>query len=231
MLNTTPLTVEDANKLDQVSAKDREYYFQRISSLGDFFMLNHSFGSQAFEHEISSPDLQWVPYNKSKKWSNRYGLSLTSLDGGITGEIDLNSVMEWNKKNGTHYNEMSFRTKTPYWRHFHSVTSQLGPLEPSLGRSHLIRLAEGGIFPPHRDNYGESDRTFRLISFFQCTPDSLHMTLDDRKVAFNPNCLYFMNTRKVHSVVSFDPNATLLVLNVELNPLTMNHIIQNVLEK
>ena len=53
---------------------------------------------------------EWKRYNPRKDIP-RYGLSVTSLDGSLNG-IDLDSIAEYNKENGTSYNESSFKTFT-----------------------------------------------------------------------------------------------------------------------
>ena len=171
---------------------------------------------------------KWVFYNSSKPGYKRYGLSLFSLDGGTSGDIDLNSILEYNKKNQTHYTELSFRVPTCYWKEFSSLSKPLKGIEKSLGRSHLIRLDNGGFFPPHRDLGMD---VFRLIAFFNSKPDTLTFLLDDQKVHFFTNRLYFFNARRTHSLFSFKDNAIILVLNVEYNKDSMNFVIKNLLDK
>ncbi len=209
----------------------REYYYNRISSLGKFYRLTTTFDDNQFRNEINDEKLKWIKYNKSKPWSHRYGLSLISLDGKTDGEIDLNSILEWNRTHNTNFNERSFQTPTPYWNHFQSISSQLSELQKHLGRSHLLRLDEAGIFPPHRDNYKQDDLTFRLLAFFNCSSSSLHLNIDGTNAHFSTNSLYFLDTRLIHSVVSFQSNAMLLILNVELNSQTVNYVIEHTVEK
>lgn len=216
------------NKTPDPSHSTKEYLYNHISSLGSFFSLSISFDSLDFNSELKSENIQWVKYNKNKTWSRRYGLSLYSLNGETSGEIDLNSILEWNRSHGTQYNELSFRQPTKYWKHFHSISSQLENLQDHLGRSHLLKLDEGGMFPPHRDNYREGDFAFRLLSFFNCSPSALHLNLDGQYIKFQSNKLYFLNTRLTHSLVSFQPEAIILILNVELNKQTVQYILENI---
>src|SRR5210317_309022 len=53
----------------------------------------------------------WVKYNPRKD-VNRWGLSVTSLDGGLSGVPDLDSLLEYNKENGTSYTEKDFDKPT-----------------------------------------------------------------------------------------------------------------------
>lgn len=208
-----------------------EYLFSHLSSLGDFYPLTTEFDSFKFQDELSSNSFDWVRYNKSKSWSFRYGLSLFSLDGSIDGAIDLNSVREWNKKHDMKLTEMSFRAPTPIWSHFQSISDKFNEIESHLGRSHLLRLDEGGIFPPHRDSYKGIDPCFRLIAFFNTSPEILHLVVDSKICHFSTNRVYFLNTRKIHSVVSFAPGGILLVLNVDLNPTTTEYVVDRVLQR
>lgn len=206
--------------------EDRESLLQRLelTSFGNFIKLNLKIDRDSFLSKISDSSVEWVPYNKTKTWSHRYGLSLFSLDGGTSGEIDLNSVREWNMAHGTNYQEMSFRAPTRYWNHFNSVFSILKPIEDFLGRSHILRLDEGGIFPPHRDNFSRRDQTFRLISFINCLPNNLHFIVDGQLQHFQEYHFYFLNTRLVHSLVSFNPHSYVLVFNVALNEHTVDFV-------
>ena len=55
--------------------------------------------------------LNWVPYNPREK-IERYGCSITSLDGNDSGIPDLDSVLEYNFENATTYEEKDFRVQT-----------------------------------------------------------------------------------------------------------------------
>lgn len=191
-------------------------YYHRLASLGDIYELNVHLEPRLFSHQLEQLNPKWVPYNRSKTWSNRYGISLFSLNGETSGEIDLNSVREWNETHGTRYNELSFKTPTEYWKSLSVFSEAFKDVEKFIGRSHLLKLNKGGIFPPHRDNYRESDRSFRLISLLNESPKSMHLIVDDKLARLRPYYLYFLNTRKVHSVVSFEEDTYLLVMNMEL---------------
>lgn len=68
------------------------------SDIGDCCELNlESLQLQDFEND-------WKQYNPRKPIA-RWGLSLTSLDGGMTGNPDLDSLFEFNRLNGTKYGE------------------------------------------------------------------------------------------------------------------------------
>tara|TARA_B100000609_G_scaffold199693_1_gene206843 strand:+ start:23169 stop:23822 length:654 start_codon:yes stop_codon:yes gene_type:complete len=209
---------------------ENEYYFQKISSLGDFYSLNICFNVDDFKSELMSCSPDWQPYNSNKSWSHRYAISLFSIDGSSDGRMALNSIREWNIENNTNYSELDFNIQTKYWKNLTSLSDKFSRISDSICRSHLLRLDEGGIFPPHRDSYGRDESTFRLISFFECGPDTLHLTVDNRLVQFIPNRCYFLNTRKIHSVVSFAPNSYIMVLNIRLSNESVGFVLKNLSE-
>lgn len=159
---------------------------------------------------------QWVKYNPRKN-IDRYGLSLTSLDGGMSGYPDLDSLLEYYRQTGESLPEMSFKEKTPLFY-------DLGQREQdflnniSLGRSHFLKLNSGGFFPPHRDSghlYGEHLNCFRIISCLQnCDSKQFVWLQDGVQFKLRPNRLYVINTLKIHSVFSFVDDCIILVLNV-----------------
>ncbi len=187
-----------------------EPFYEKLVSLGDFFQTNLKINAIDFQKELSQIDDQWRTYNKHKPLYKREGLSLFSLDGDTSGEIDLNSLYQYYLETGIDYEESSFKTPTPNWFHLKSLSEPLKKLEPSLCRSHLIRFKRGGFFPPHRD----LGVTFRLISFLNNDPDRLHFFVDDQLVSYEPFKVYFVNTRKIHSLTSFSDDQVILVLNV-----------------
>ena len=54
-------------------------------------------------------NFDYVRYNRRKD-INRYGLSITSLDGGLTGIPDLDSLHEYNLENKTKHEERGSRS-------------------------------------------------------------------------------------------------------------------------
>lgn len=179
--------------------------------MGRFYPLNIRIDQNVLDQQLAQIDPQaWKPYNRSKPHIPRRGLSLYSLDGSADGEIDLNSIREYNVIHGTNYDETSFCTPTPFWHQITAISSHLRGLEPFLCRSHLIEFGCGGHFPPHRDR----GKAFRLICFFNCSAENFVVLLDGEKLSFETNCLYFMDTRLSHTLFSMQEKAMILVLNV-----------------
>jgi len=200
-----------------------ENQYSYISSLGNFYALSFIFDETAILQKLEQKKDCWRTYNKNKPGYKRKGLSLISLDGSDSGEIDLTSIREYNVKNQANLCEMSFKTPTQHWSDFSEISSPLSEIQESLGRSHFLSLDSGGFFPPHRD----IGPCFRLISFFNCSPSSLYFVLDGKKVNFSTGRLYFADTRKSHALFSFQENSIILVLNVSLTKESVEFVVKN----
>src|SRR6056300_469298 len=118
-----------------------------ITQYGNFIELDVT--TDAEKLVAWANDFEWVKYNPRKD-VNRWGLSLTSLDGGLSGIPDLDSIYEYNKENNTNYGERDFVVKTPAY-YYNSLQTLIDPIEQHIFRSHIIRLDPGGFFPAHRD--------------------------------------------------------------------------------
>src|SRR5210317_771029 len=79
-------------------------------------------------------NFDWVKYNPRKD-VNRWGLSVTSLDGGLTGIPDLDSLYEYNKENGTTYSERDFNVPTPVLNN--QIQEILSPWQGHYYRTHF----------------------------------------------------------------------------------------------
>lgn len=160
-----------------------------LSALEDCIQLN----LPAVDVDLDS--LQWVQYNP-RKAIGRWGASLTSLDGGMSGTPDLDSVYEFNQLKGTQYREVDFKVWTPQSKPFRFMGDLF-----EIGRSHIIRLDAGGYFPYHRD--ADKD-TFRLLYCIRnCNPLNMVWIQDRMTLAFEDRRWYYINTKKSHAVFSF----------------------------
>lgn len=197
--------------------------FQELAMLGPVAQVNHSIDLAKFKEEVSRHELDWKVYNPRKPELSRFGLSLTSLDGGTSGVPDLDSVREYNLSKGLNLREKDFNKRTPLLEQFQSLHGLFDFYKNDLGRCHLIKLKKGGHFPPHRDAIGELIDSFRLIAFLEGTSSNDYaFLLDDKKIYFEAGKVYFVNTTLAHSVFSFSDNVTFLVMNIILNRSCVN---------
>ena len=82
--------------------------YNNLLSFGDVLSLNYLGNTSKILKEIK--EFEWKQYNP-RHTINRYGLSVTSLDGKLNG-IDLDSMYQYNRIHNTKYNELSFKTPT-----------------------------------------------------------------------------------------------------------------------
>lgn len=157
----------------------------------------------------------WVRYQPQKP-NNRYGLSVTSLDGGFSGKPDLYSLREWNLTHSTTYGETDFRARTNIVEFIPELNPFLDFFGNSLGRTHFLRLDAGGFFPPHRDNGAIVDSsTFRIIvPINNFGKNQMKWIQEEEVLQLETGRTYFINTTRAHSLFSFTDNCTMLVLNV-----------------
>lgn len=199
-----------------------------VANFGDVIELKRpNFDLHQMKVKLAITD-KWVRYNPRKPNINRFGLSLTSANGGFSGIPDLDSLREYNILNGTNFVEKNFAKRTPMVAELDGLSEFLDIWGDSLGRTHFLKLDQGGFFPPHRDNGltlpASVARIIVPISWDKrgsvWMQDGKHLDLEEGKA-------YFINTSKEHSVFSFVDNSILLVLNVVTNNDSIFKIISN----
>ena len=193
----------------------------RLTQYGQFIELDITTDAEAMIAWANEFD--WVKYNPRKD-INRWGLSVTSLDGGLSGRPDLDSLYEYNKENGTGYNEKDFNVPTPVLND--QIKNLLEPWKDNYYRTHFLKFGPGGFFPPHRDwNYhsGRAD-SFRLIMPLRnVNPPYFNFVLEDKMLHWEVGRLYFVDTLKMHYLFNSGFNDSYwLIVNVDLNPDTVN---------
>ena len=158
----------------------------------------------------------WKVYQPHKPGYNRFGLSVTSLDGGFSGEPDLYSLREYHALTGKSYWEADFKRRTSIEAFIPELPPLLDFFEPNLGRCHFLRLDKGGFFPPHRDNGALiAVPTFRiLVPINNFGTNDMKWIQDEKLLKLELGRAYFINTSKIHSLFSYVDNCMMLVLNV-----------------
>ena len=187
--------------------------YNDLLSYGDFIQLNNSCNSKELLEEIK--DFTWFRYNPRKN-VERYGLSVTSEDGKLTGK-DLDSLYEYSKEMGKIYDEDDFTTFTDVYYKSTQVQKLVDPFKPWLCRTHFLNFRKGGYFPPHIDNRGTKGKQFirLLVPIRKCNPSFLYFMYEDKLLNFNRGYTYFLNTNKKHAIFSFSNDSTMLVMNIK----------------
>jgi len=174
----------------------------------------------------------WVKYNPRKD-VNRWGLSVTSLDGGLSGVPDLDSLLEYNKENGTSYTEKDFDKPTAVLND--QISSLLAPWNGHYYRTHFLKFGPGGFFPPHRDWNGphENPDSFRLILPLQnVNPPYFNFVMEDRLLHWDIGRMYFLDTQKMHYLFNAGfKDSYWLVVNVALNETTVRATLERLNQK
>lgn len=147
------------------------------------------------EVKVDTAKLSWHRYNPRKE-INRWGSSITSLDGLNSGVPDLDSLYEYNKLNGTQYKETDFTKLTEAGKQFEFLQERF-----DLGRSHFIKLGAGGYFPYHRDLGMD---VFRLVYCVQsCHPSHFVWVQNQSVLRLRDGGWYYMNTKVTHATFAF----------------------------
>ena len=201
--------------------------YNYLTVYGSMYETRHQLKNSHDFLSWTEENFEYVKYNPRKD-INRYGLSITSLDGGLSGRIDLDSLYEYNKEHNTNYNERDFATSTPVYE-YEDLKNCIAPIKKDIFRSHVLKINPGGYFPAHRDFYGMDIDSFRIIiPLANMNPPSFTFIIEDKIQQWNMGSLYFVDTAKVHNRfnASFDPTY-MVVFNVDLNETTIKFITQN----
>ena len=198
-----------------------------VSNFGDIIELDFVWKLEEPEKLIAHPG--WKPYNPRKDGYNRFGLSVTSADGGFSGIPDLDSLREYNKINRTQFTEASFDKRTSIVSQYPDLERILNLFGSDCGRCHFLRLDRGGFFPPHRDN-GTSlpSKTFRIIvPLYNFGKHHVKWIQEDRVLNLETGKAYFVNTTKEHSVFSFVDNSIMFVMNIMVSENSIQKVVSN----
>lgn len=172
-------------------------------------------------------NFKYVHYNPRKP-IERYGLSITSLDGGTSGIPDLDSLLQYNKENGTKYDESDFNIPTPVYN-YPQLSKCLDPIKDYICRTHVIKMKPGGYFPPHRDIMFNYFSSFRLIiPLRNMNPPNFNFMLDNRLLQWNHGRMYFINTAKTHYLFNSGfEDSYMIIINVVLSEFSVDYVAYN----
>ncbi len=199
--------------------------YNTLTAYGDQFQLNRDLNPYDILQQLKPYEKHYTRYNP-RTVNNRWGLSITNLDGKLGAGPDLDSLLQYNKEHNTQLTELDFVTPTPVYDIFKEV---LDPIKEHLVRCHVLQLRPGGYFPPHIDSYGTDIDSFRLlIPLENMNPTHSYMIMEDRILHWDYGSTYFVNTCKQHLLFNcgYD-NMTMVVLNVLLNKESVGYVLDN----
>ena len=184
----------------------------RLHTMGDWLEMQ-DFNSTKLLTEIEQFKDDWKPYNV-KKPNNRWGLSITSLDGKLSGIPDLDSLSEYNKRHNTEITNHDINVYTDVYNTSTELQKIIEPWKPWLGRCHYLKLNSGGFFPEHYD-INKLDYTYedvRLVGFVnRNSKDTMKFIYEDTVMNVKEGSLYYFNASKRHSVFSMSDDCIMLV--------------------
>lgn len=210
------------------------HWLVRLNMLGDVIRLKTSFDTAQLLKEIEPYSHEWKKYNPRKP-IDRWGLSITSYDGMLSGVPDLDSLLEYNRLNGTDYKTEDCNKFTEVYHNSQTLQNLIEPWKHNLGRSHLLKLNAGGFFPEHRDSYdvAESEHGYRdvirFISFVKNCDSSkqLKFIINDQLHSFQHGKLYYFNSMLPHSLFSYVDDCIMLVFVVKFDYSIYKYIASN----
>lgn len=194
---------------------------------GRFFSLNYYHNPEKFLKDIEIFNNDWKQYNPRKPIA-REGLSITSLDGELSGVPDLDSFYEYNDENGTHITEVDITTPTAVYQY---ALPYFEPFKDHVCRTHVIRLAPGGYFPTHRDSHKMGIKAFRIfVPLKNCNPDTMYFIMEDKMLHFEYGYPYFIDTCVRHSLFNMGSEYSyFIVVNVKVNEQSIETLLEHMI--
>ncbi len=192
---------------------DNDKALLRLNTMSDWIELNPGFKKDRLLEELKPFEKDWKRYNP-KKPNNRFGLSVTSIDGGLHGIPDLTSLRDWEVQTGEQIHNHDLNVPTDVYKNCPTLQAILEPWKPWLGRCHFLRMDRGSFFPEHFD-INKEDYSYdevRFIGFVKCNEYDFKWIYDDKVIKGNPGTLWYFNGNKRHSVFSFKDGIILLVM-------------------
>jgi hypothetical protein len=199
---------------------ERVQLYQQLFLYGDFIPLKFKVDLDDFKRQISSFKDDWVVYNKHKGDTGRLGLSITSLDGGMGGDPDLQSLYEYAQRTGKNFSENQFNQPTKAYKKLSCLHDLLNQFQGGLGRCRVVKFSAGGFFPPHRDGsiqFQVPDYFRIFVPLTNTGANLLYFIYDDKKIVYEPGRAYLFNALKTHSVFSFTDEAHTFAMSMALN--------------
>ncbi|MCB0366252.1 MAG: hypothetical protein H6624_05310 [Bdellovibrionaceae bacterium] len=216
--------------MDKVPREERMELMKLYSllcHLGNIYTINIRLPAHEVIKELEPFVGDWKPYNPRKPGYKRFGLSLTSMDGGLSGVPDLDSVPEYNRINNTNYDEMDFNQPTEVLRACRSMAPLFETFQGELGRCHFLKFETGGFFPPHRDTYGYPFNGFRFLSIIKGDPLQYTFLLEGKQQSLHRGRVYFFNSMLEHAFFTYQGDVVILVMNVQLSEKAVTTVMKN----
>ncbi|MAK55970.1 MAG: hypothetical protein CML17_09035 [Pusillimonas sp.] len=185
----------------------------RLLSMSDWQEFR-GFDSKKIKKELQLFDNEWKRYNPRKTPNNRWGLSVTSFDGGLSGIPDLDSLLNYEQETGITLHNHQCTEPTLVWEQCEELKRFLEPWKKWVTRCHFLRLDKGGFFPDHCDinKHDFSYDEVRFVGFVNTNRYGFKWIYDDKIIHADNGTFWYFNANKRHSVFSTWDNMILLVV-------------------
>lgn len=229
-----------SSEFDKISSS---YLANEIAllSLGDFEPLNIKIDFLSLKRELDQFKNDWVDYLPQEFAPNHFqknirsdgkrkSLAVTNLPGKKHNESP--SAFEASIKAKRAILESEFNYRTAVYDKCPSIRGIID-LFDTVGRSFIVRLDVGGMFPPHRDYVHIPRDSFRVVVFINnCGPYEYDWIMGERdKATVELGRAYFVNTTKIHRIVSWTNNSIKLIMNVPYTNENINILLKNLQHK
>ena len=185
----------------------------QLGAIGCWEPLDFIIDQSTWEEDKSRIKDLWRPFQPKEGITNdRDSILLFGLNGDTaTSPTGLSHV---HANIGYFPKETEFVHPTeavPLLHSCHEIIEYFSP----MCRSFVIRLNAGGFYPRHRDHFLINRDTFRLVTFLGNSSDQLEWEVEGNVKTFLPNTTYYVDTRKMHRLSSWDHGSTMIVWNVQ----------------
>ena len=123
--------------------------YNTILAYGDQIKLDLYYDNSIIS-KLKQFDNDWSKYNPRKN-INRWGLSVTSFDGGLSGYPDLDSLLNYEQETGITLHNHQCTVPTLVWEECEELKRFLEPWKKWVTRCHFLRMDKGSYFPDHYD--------------------------------------------------------------------------------
>lgn len=209
---------------------DSKQSLQRFYTMSDWQEFE-GFDCQKLLKEIKIFSKHWKRYNPKKLPNNRWGLSVTSIDGGLSGVPDLSSLLDYEKETGKTITNLDLNKPTNVWKQSEELTKILEPWKQWVTRCHFLRMDKGSFFPDHYDinKHDPSYDEIRLTGFVNVNEYGLKWIYDydDKVIKCQNGSLWYFNANKRHCVFSTQDNMILLIICLKWDSDLLYYIMDN----
>lgn len=185
----------------------------QLDAIGSWVALDFSIKENQWHTDQATLKDFWRPFQpKEGILNDRDSILIYGMEGdNPTSPTGLSQI----KRKLSYKPRESEFDKPTEARHLLTCCHEIFDYFDPLGRTFIVKLNAGGFYPRHRDHLLLNRDTFRLIAFLGNSLDQLEWEVDGSIKTFLPNTVYYVDTRKMHRLSSWNHNSAMVVINVK----------------